>query len=345
MIHPLIRLLPKINEGIHVADFQKKPGVEDLTYLCSRLVKALDKSVGRNLTDGIMLSGLDTSILAYLASKRVKQKAFTVAFRGVPAPDITYAKLVADRLKLTHSIHHFGEDELYEAIRAVVKTMDSFDPMEIRNSITIYIGLKKAKENGINSVMTGDGCDELFAGYSFLHGLEKEQLGLELQKLWSFMHFSSMYLAKVLGIEVKLPYLDPEFKRFAMELDPGLKIRSERGQTWGKWILRKAFENILSEEIVWRAKVPIESGSGTATLPKFFDSTISEIEFDEKKSKYLDEDKVTIRDKEQLFYYEIYRSAVGVPHPTDPRGKVCPFCNSNMPVTSTYCRKCGAYPI
>ena len=323
----------------------KKLGAEGLSVVCGRLMKELDESVGRNLTDGIMLSGLDASILAYLASKRVKQKAFTVAFRGAPAPDVEHATWVANRLQLEHFIHNFGEDELYEAIRVVVKTMDSFDPMEIRNSIPIYIGLKKAKESGVNTVMTGDGCDELFAGYSFLHGLEKERLSLELQKLWSVMHFSSTELAKALGIGVKLPYLDPEFKRFAMGLDSELKVRSERGQIWGKWILRKAFENTLPKKIVWRAKIPIESGSGTATLPKFFNSAISDTEFDEKRNKYLKEDKVTIRDKEQLFYYEIYRSAVGVPHPTDPKGKVCPHCNSNVPVTSTYCRRCGAYPV
>ena len=328
-----------------MADFQEKPRVGDLTYICSRLVKTLDESVGRNLTDGIMLSGLDTSILAYLASKRVEQKAFTVAFRGVPAPDIGYATLMADRLKLKHFIHYFGEDELYDAIRTVAKTMDSFDPMEIRNSIVVYIGLKKAKESGVNAVMTGDGCDELFAGYSFFHGLEKERLISELQKLWSLMRFSSTYLGKVLGIEVKLPYLDPEFKKFAMGLDPELKVRSKRGQTWGKWILRKAFEKMLPEKIVWGTKMPIESGSGTATLPDFFNSIIPDAEFNEKRDKYLDEDKVTIRDKEQLFYYEIYRSEVGIPHPIDLRGKICPYCNSNVSVASTYCRRCGAYPV
>ena len=322
-----------------------KIGSEGFADFCNELVKLLDESVARNLTDGILLSGFDTSILAYLASKRINQKAFTVAFQNVLAPDVEYATLVANHLRLEHFIHYFDESELFEAIRVVVETMDSFNPMEIRNSITVYIGLKEAKEIGVNTIMTGDGCDELFAGYSFLYGLGKEELYAELQKLWRVMEFSSVHLSKVLGIEVKLPYLDSEFKRFAMELDPGLKVRSEGGKTWGKWILRKAFENSLPREIVWRAKVPIESGSGTATLPNFFNSIISDTEFDDKKNKYSDEDNVTIRDKEQLFYYEIYRSAIGVPHPTDPKGKLCPYCNSNVPATSAYCRRCGAYPV
>lgn len=329
-----------------MANSQKQSGAEDFTSLCSRLVKTLDESIERNLAEGILLSGgLDTSILAHLASKRVRLKAFTAALQDAPAPDIEYATLVANRLGLKHAVHLFDEDELYDAIRVVVKAMDSFDPMEIRNSVTVYVGLKCAKENGTNTAMTGDGCDELFAGYCFLFGLEKNQLNLELQKLWDVMHFSSVPLAEFLKMEVKLPYLDPMFKKFAMGLNPGLKVRSESGQTWGKWILRKAFENMLPKEIVWRTKTPIEFGSGTTTLPSFFNSTIPDIEFNEKKSKYLDEDKVTIRDKEQLFYYEIYRAVVGVPHPTEVEGKICPFCNSNVPNTSTYCRRCGGHPI
>jgi asparagine synthase (glutamine-hydrolysing) len=246
---------------------------------------------------------------------------------------------------LEHLIHYFNEEELYDAIRMVVKVMDSFDPMEIRNSVTVYIGLKCAKEKGINTIMTGDGCDELLAGYNFLFELDEEKLDLELQKLWEVMSFSSIRLGNALKIGVKLPYLDPEFKKFAMELQPALKVREERGQKWGKWILRKAFENLLPEEIAWRTKAPIELGSGTFMLTHIFDTAISDFEFNQKRKRYLNEDKVTIRDKEQLFYYEVYKSIFGVPHPTDPEGKICPSCNSNLPPRSSYCRRCGAYPV
>ncbi len=306
----------------------------------------LEKAVKKNLAQGILLSGgLDTSILAVIASKFVSPKAFTVALQGAPAPDVKYATLMANRLKLKHVVHYFGEDELYEGVKKVVKTRKSFDPMEIRNSAAVYVGLKMAKEHGVNTVMTGDGCDELFAGYSFFFNLEKERLDLELRKTWSVMSFSSVPLAKAIGVEARLPFLDVDFKAFAMELDSQYRVWSEKGQLVGKWIIRKAYESFLPKEIVWRTKVPIEQGSGTTTLPSRFSQKIGDAEFNEKKSKYLDEDKVTIRDKEQLFYYEIYRSTLGVPHPTNPEGRRCPQCNSNLAEKSTFCRTCGAYPI
>lgn len=300
----------------------------------------------RNLAEGILLSGgLDTSILAITASKFVSLKAFTATFQGAPAPDIEYATSVAHNLQLEHSIHCFDKGELFDAIQEVVKAVRSFDPMEVRNSVTIYAALKAVREEGLSSVMTGEGCDELFAGYNFLFNLEKEQLDLELQKLWSVMSFSSIPLAKALGIEAKLPYLDPDLKFFAMNIDSRYKIRTEKGQTWGKWILRKAFEEVLPREVVWRVKTPIEQGSGTTILPSLFSREIPDVVFEERRSKYLEKDRVTIRDKEQLFYYEVYRSAIGVPHPTDLKGKLCPQCNSNVAEKATYCRTCGAYPI
>ncbi|MFQ6095773.1 MAG: asparagine synthase-related protein [Candidatus Bathyarchaeia archaeon] len=320
--------------------------MDDVEEVCSKLRILLEEAVKNNLTEGILLSGgLDTSILAVVASRHTSLKAVTVAFQNAPAPDVEYAVLMADRLGLEHVVHTFGEEELYDAIPVVVKTMKSFDPMEIRNSVAIYVGLKVAKENGISTVMTGDGCDELFAGYSFLFGLEKEKLDLELKKLWSVMAFSSVPLAKVLGIEAKLPYLDSDFKDFAMRLDSRYKVQTENGRTYGKWILRKAFESVLTREIVWRVKTPIEYGSGTTTLPNLFNRKISDKEFKEKRRRYLTEDGVTIRDKEQLFYYEVYRSVIGVPCPARTEGKICPYCHSNVSENATYCRTCGAYPI
>ena len=310
------------------------------------VVHALEQSVRRNSADGLLLSGgLDTAILAYLAAGWSKPYCITVALQGAPAPDIEYARLVASRLQLEHYVHYFGDEELEEGIRAAVRTMKTFDPMEVRNSAAGYVALKVARDRGISAVMTGDACDELFGGYSFLFGLNEEETDTTLQKLWSNMRFSSVYLGKDLGIEVKLPFLDPQFKTFAMELDVGLKIRAEGEQVWGKWVLRKAFESIMPQEIVWRAKVPIEVGTGTTILPSLFELKISDLEFNEKKASYLNEDGVTIRSKEHLYYYEIYRSLIGTPQVTTAGGKRCPDCGSSLEELVSFCRTCGAYPV
>ncbi len=316
--------------------------------VAAELRALLEKSVKKNLTKDMLFSGgIDTSILATILSKHVRIRGFTCAFKEANALDLKYAKLMAERLGIEHYLNPFGEDQVFEAIPDVVKTLKSFDPMEVRNSITIMIGLKFAKSYGVTALITGDGADELFAGYHmyYRHVGNKEKLSSMLKKMWGIMAFSSVPLGKSIGIEVRAPYLDPEVKKFAMNLDPRYSVQKERGEVWGKWILRKAYEDVLPEEVRWRDKNPIEVGSGTTILPKYLAKKISDSEFAEKKKKYLESDKVTIRDKEQLIYYEAYRSVVGVPHAVDPDARTCPQCNSNVPENTTVCKTCGAYPI
>lgn len=310
------------------------------------VILALEESVRRNLSDGLLLSGgLDTVLLAYIAVKWVKPDCVTVAFRGAPTPDVEYANLVARNLDLNHYVHYFDNGELEEAIRAVIMILKTFDPMEVRNSAAAYIALKVAKDRGIKTVMTGDGGDELFAGYSFFFGLTREQLKAALGKLWSNMRFSSVPMAESLGLQVKLPFLDTEFRAFAEALDVGLMVRHERGQVWGKWVLRKAFENVVPPELLWRVKAPLEVGSGTTVLPSVMDARISDLEYAKEKARYLDEDKVTVRSKEHLFYYRLYRELIGVPYAEDGGRKTCPDCGVNVEEENSFCRICGAYPI
>jgi asparagine synthase (glutamine-hydrolysing) len=327
---------------------EKEDILANVDEVAAELRELLEKSVKKTLTKDMLFSGgIDTSILATIVSKYVRIRGFTCAFKQANALDIKYAKLMAERLNIEHYMNPFDEDQVFEVIPDVVKVLQSFDPMEVRNSITITIGLKFAKSYGATKLITGDGADELFAGYHmyYRHVGNKEKLSSMLKKMWGIMAFSSVPLGKSLGIEVRTPFLDPDVQKFAMNLDPRYNVQEERGEVWGKWILRKAYEDVLPPEVRWRDKNPIEVGSGTTILPKYMAKKISDSEFAAKKKKILETDNVTIRDKEQLVYYEAYREVVGVPHPEDPDARTCPQCNSNVPENATVCKTCGAYPI
>jgi asparagine synthase (glutamine-hydrolysing) len=323
--------------------------VGSVNQIYQEIRQLTDKVVKRNLTDGILFSGgLDTSIVAYAATKYTKLEAFTVAFKNSPALDLKYAKLMANLLNMNHTVCYFGEEEMHSAIQDVIKILKVFDPMDTRNSVAAYVGLKTAKENGIKGMMTGDGLDELLGGYSWLFDLNEKELKEYLSNMWQVMQFTSIPMAKSLGIVSKPPFLDPEFKAYATSVDPKLMIRKEQDKIWGKWIMRKAYEGFLPDEIVWRIKTPLEFGSGTTIFPKVFEKKVSNQYFQEKTKKYLEEDQVTIRDKEHLVYYEIFRSHFGVPHEIfkDTEGKQCPYCKSKGGnIKSKFCKVCGAYPI
>ena len=313
---------------------------------CRELRQVLMRAVERNLGDAILLSGgLDSSIIALLASKVGDVKAVSVYLENSPGSDLRYAKMVAGFLGIEHLIRVFNLDELEDAIRSTIRILRTFDPMEVRNSAAIYIALRHAKDNGRRVAMTGDGGDELFAGYSFLYNLDLEELDHKIRKIWKRMSFSSTALGEALGIKVNQPYLDPEMLSFAEKLDSRFRMGFRDEKRYGKFILRMAFEEMLPEEIIWREKVPIEGGSGTSILPRIFDEKISNQDFDKLRERYLMEDGVKIRSKEQLFCYQIYRELFGPPHPDGSTKKICPMCHSNVPDDASYCKVCGAYPI
>jgi asparagine synthase (glutamine-hydrolysing) len=310
------------------------------------ITQVLENSVRRNLSDAILLSGgLDTSVLACLAVKWKKPHAITVAFKGAEAVDMKYARIVAANLELEHEYRIFDEEKLEEALRETIKVLKTFDPMEVRNSVSTYVGLEHAQKKGFKTVMTGDGGDELFAGYSFFFDMDKNKLEKSLRRMWKTMSFSSIPLARHLSIEARLPLLDPAFISLAVGIDTNYKVRQEQGRIWGKWCLRKAFSGLLPDEIIWREKAPLEAGTGTAALPDYYNKLISDDEFSTMKEQILNKDGVKIRSKEHLHYYKIYKMLCGVPGQGGSEGKRCPDCNSIVEEGTNFCRTCGAYPI
>jgi len=310
---------------------------------CVELRKLIDVAVESYSAKGVLLSGgLDSSIVAAVASRNLKLTGVTISLKD--APDVKFARIVAQKFSIDHIIVPIDEKVAESATQNAVKIMNSFDPMEIRNDATILIGLQSAKDHGISKVMTGDAGDELFAGYSFLFDRSHDELIKSLRNMWNVMRFASAPIAKSLGMEAKMPFLEHNLKEFAMNIDPELKIRKERDQTYGKWILRKAFDGFLPSEIVWRTKMPIERGSGTSILPNYFGSKISDDEFSKKSKEYLQSAGVHIRDKEHLFYYEAYEREFGSPRGFGEGSKICRGCGAYVLEVMDFCRTCGASP-
>jgi asparagine synthase (glutamine-hydrolysing) len=165
--------------------------------------------------------------------------------------------------------------------------------------------------------------------------------------MWNEMGFASIPMAKSLGMTVKAPFLDPEFMYYAKKLPIKLKINMRDGVKYSKWIIRKAYEELIPTDVIWRPKVPLEAGTGTEVLRTFFDKETSDSEFEETKRLILKEDDVKIQDKEQLLYYKFFRESFGKPSKVYPDngGIKCPYCKSYIKTKIQFCKICGAYPI
>ena len=309
-----------------------------------KLQRLFEIGVQRNLADSILLSGgLDTSIVTSIASKYSRLSGFTVALGS--APDVEFARLIAKKFHLDHRIIEIDERDAERTAIDVISVMRTFDPMEVRNDVSLLIGLRAARDAGFHEVLTGDAGDELFAGYSFLFKKEVAEIEASLRAMWRIMSFSSIPLAGSLSMLAKLPFLDEELKNFAMTIPADLKVRQERGVVFGKWILRKTFEDMLPEEIIWRVKMPIEQGSGTSIMPAYFDAKFSDDLFSEMRKLHEEDDGVRLSSKEQLAYYEAYRAIFGIPKGSGEGDKACSACQAGVQNGANFCRTCGAYAV
>ena len=308
----------------------------------------VNQVVKKNPADSMLFSaGTDTSIIAYEAVKyKPDIPCLTLAFKHGNPKDTQYVKQMVHFLNLKQETHVFGKDEVLEYFPKVVEALKKFDPMEIRNSLPVYIGLMLLKPKGYKTVFTGDGLDELF-GYPWQFHLSQEEFSKKQEEMWAEMGFSSFPMAESLGMTIKAPYLDPLFMDWAKKLPIKVKINEIDGNRYSKWILRKAYEDVLPKDVVWRPKAPLEQGTGTEVLRTFFNYMISDKEFEEKKESILEEDDVEIQDKEQLLYYEHFRKKFGKPKDVFPDngGIQCPKCKSYIKTKIQFCKVCGAYPI
>ncbi len=306
-------------------------------------MEILENAVRECKSDWIALSGgLDSSILAHLR-KDQKPQTMTIITKDFLGTDLTFAQIIAKHVGLPLSLIQVNMEEVLDSINETIKILGNFNDIEIRNSIVPYIYLTTLKKKGVNSVITGDGADEVFGGYNFLLKKSDNEIENELKRIKKIMHFPSKDIARSLDMEVETPFLNEDMIKFSDELPVSKKINSKEGKKFGKWILRETFEEYLPNNITWREKSPMQDGSGTNNLTGLFNTIITDEIFTQKKAKILEEDGVYIRTKESLHYYECFRKSNSVKK-SDSDNR-CPDCNYEIGVNSRFCRMCGKFPI
>jgi len=287
--------------------------------------------------------GLDSSILAQI-KKGQNLNAITIIAKDFLGTDLSYSQIVASHIDIPLELKYVSINEMLNAVEGTIKILKNFNDIEIRNSIVPYLYLNALKEKNVKKVITGDGADEIFAGYNFLIKKNDDEILDELKRIKKIMHFTSEQIANELGISVQMPFIDKDIMKIVETLSIDLLVNKKDNMKFGKWILRKAFENDLPSCVIWREKTPMQDGAGSAGLTKMFASIITNDIFEEKIGKIKDEDGVTIRTKESLHYYELYKNQFGSPKHYDEEIS-CPDCNTIIISNSKFCKMCGKFPL
>lgn len=310
----------------------------------SALRALLERAVAEHPCEAILFSGgLDTSIVATLASAGRPPLAVTVVV-GDDAPDLPYATELARDLGLEHVVLRRTLPELEASLPELVGRLGTFDGMFLRNDVVVWEGLRELARRGVRSCWTGDGADELFAGYSFMTSKAPAEIERAIRGFAETMHFNGPDLGRSLGVEVRSPFLHPGVVAHAVSLPGAAMVQEHDGMLLGKAPLREAFRGILPERHRLRRKDPIEVGSG-ATKLRAYCAERAGPQYEAEVARVLAREGVRIRDAEHLAYYRIYRDVFGrSPRGTGGGPKECPGCGARGP-DGTYCKVCGAYPI
>ena len=311
----------------------------------TRIYAILDEVISQCEADWISLSGgLDSSIIGHFIKDR-SPKAIVVITEDFIASDLSYSQIISKHLGIPLEIHNVSTEQILDGIKNTIKILKNFNDIEIRNSVVMYVSLDALNKKGVKSVLTGDGADEIFAGYNFLLKKSETELTDELNRIKKIMHFSSQEIAKNFGIKIESPFLDDRVMEFAQSIPLSMKVEQRNQKVFGKYILRKTFEEYLPTSIVWREKSPMQEGAGTSGLTNLFETIITDTVFSEKTKEIKEKDNVVIRTKESLHYYQIFKENFDLNEKSDLNKKLCPDCTSEIDENSKFCRMCGKFPI
>ena len=262
---------------------EPEPGL-DVTRTARELRLVMEEAVAKwmvaDVEVGAFLSGgLDSSIIAAIAAQQRREagkpplKTFSVGTEG--APDLRAARRVAAHIGSDHYERVFTADDLAANLSHVVYHLESADVDLVRSAVPTLFAARLAREQ-VKAVVTGEGADELFAGYAYHHAYVDDPRALadELTRGLGAMHNINLQrvdrVTMAESLEARTPFLDRDLIDYAQSIPATLKLcRTDpdavesTGETTEKWILRKACADLLPDDLVWRKKAQFDEGSGT----------------------------------------------------------------------------------
>ena len=236
------------------------------------LITSVKKRLITDRPFGCLLSGgLDSSIITSIVCNIVDAKdvrTFSIGLNG--SPDLIAAKKVAEYLGTNHTSVIVSEKEMLEAIDSTIYQIESKDITTVRASVPMFLLSKYIRDNtDIKVILSGEGSDEASGSYLYFHNapspndFQEECLRL-LRDVRFFDVLRSDKTTAGSGLEIRVPFFDKDFMKFYMGISPEQKV--VRGG-FEKYILRKAFEDDLPEEITWRRKDGFSDGVSSNEKP------------------------------------------------------------------------------
>jgi asparagine synthase (glutamine-hydrolysing) len=202
---------------------------EILEKVRDRLIRTVRRQMMGDVPVGVFLSGgLDSSLVAAIAARWYEErgeklKTFAVGLTG--SPDLLAARAVAEYLDTEHHESVYTAEDALGVLPKVVKTIENFDPSLVRSAVPNYI-LAEFTARHVKVVLTGEGADEIFAGYEYLRDFRtEEELHAELVRTIEGLHDLNLQRADRVtmahGLEARVPFLELDMISLGLSLPAG----------------------------------------------------------------------------------------------------------------------------
>jgi asparagine synthase (glutamine-hydrolysing) len=301
-----------------------EPSQDDLDETRDTLIASVRRQMMGDVPVGVFLSGgLDSTLVAAIAARYYAERGerlmtFAVGLEG--SPDVLAARQAAQYLDTDHHERLYTAEEALAAVAPVVRAIEHFDVSLVRSAVANYL-LAEMTARHVKVVLTGEGADELFAGYIYFRDIvDPDQLHDELVANINGLHNLNLQrcdrVTMAHSLEARVPFLDREVIALALRLPAAWKVASD--DVPEKRLLRQAFEGWLPHDLLWRKKAQFGDGSGAAgVLTSAIESQISEEEF----AAEADSVDPPLRTREELAYYRIWRDHLDGVRPEQNLGR------------------------
>ena len=328
----LVRFADAVPEAGHdQLEGPSEPGApvpdEILRTTREKLVESVERQMMGDVPVGVFLSGgLDSSLVAaiaapYLEERGEQLKTFAVGTEN--SADLIAAREVAEFLGTEHHERIYTAEDALEVLPKVVRTIENYDPSLVRSAVPNYM-LAELTAKHVKVVLTGEGADEIFAGYEYLCRFQEEDLHAELVRTIEGLHNLNLQRADRVtmahGLEARVPFLERDMIELGLALPVGWKLAGPGRQE--KRVLREAFRGWLPDEVLWRDKAQFGDGSGAASvLKQVIADSVTEAELEEARDLV----EPPLRTREELAYYRMFASHLPA---VEPRGTVGRFATA-----------------
>ena len=280
------------------------------------LCNAVEKRLMSDRPLGCLLSGgLDSSIISAVVAKIYRDRGqklntFSVGFSD--STDLKYARKVAEHIGSNHHELIITPKGALSTIPSIVRNIGTWDITTIRASTPMWLLCQWISHNFTEKVLfSGEGADEVFGGYLYFHSAPTpEDFTTECGRLVSELYKYDVLRADrcISGnsLDLREPFLDKDLIDYYLRLPSKYRIPVDG---YEKWILRKAFDDMLPREVCWRRKTAFSDGISSSEKPWYkYIQEWTDSMFDEND---LGEFKTT----ESKWYHMLFKSNYKVYNP------------------------------